>query len=81
LNECKIKPDFKFAALFLDLNRFKTVNDSLGHSTGDKLIKHVASRLAGSVYEGDLVARFGGDEFAIVIKDVNDVSKCSISRN
>jgi diguanylate cyclase (GGDEF)-like protein len=61
--------------LFLDLNRFKTVNDSLGHSTGDKLIKHVASRLAGSIYEGDLVARFGGDEFAIVIKDVNDVSE------
>jgi diguanylate cyclase (GGDEF)-like protein len=75
LNECKIKPDFKFAVLFLDLNRFKTVNDSLGHSTGDKLIKHVASRLAGSIYEGDLVARFGGDEFAIVIKDVNDVSE------
>lgn len=75
LNECKTKPDFRFAVLFLDLNRFKTVNDSLGHSTGDRLIKHVAARLAGSVYEGDLVARFSGDEFAILIKDVADVTE------
>jgi diguanylate cyclase (GGDEF)-like protein len=75
LNECKQKPGFKFAVLFLDLNRFKTVNDSLGHSTGDKLIKHVAERLAGSICEGDLVARFSGDEFAIVIKDVNDADE------
>ena len=75
LNECKQKPEFKFAVLFLDLDRFKTVNDSLGHSTGDKLIKHVAERLAGSIYEGDLVARFSGDEFAIVVKDVNDADE------
>ncbi len=69
------KPDFKFAVLFLDLDRFKTVNDSLGHSTGDKLIKHVAERLVGSIYEGDLVARFSGDEFAIVVKDVTDTDE------
>ena len=75
LNECKEKPDFKFAVLFLDLDRFKTVNDSLGHSTGDKLIKHVAERLVGSIYEGDLVARFSGDEFAIVVKDVTDADE------
>ncbi len=75
LHECKEKPDFKFAVLFLDLDRFKTVNDSLGHSTGDRLIKHVAERLAGSIYEGDLVARFSGDEFAIIVQDVNDVSE------
>jgi diguanylate cyclase (GGDEF)-like protein len=75
LKESKLKPDFKFAVLFLDLNRFKTVNDSLGHSTGDKLIKHVAARLTGSVYEGDLVARFSGDEFAIAIKDVADATE------
>ena len=75
LNECKEKPNFKFAVLFLDLDRFKTVNDSLGHSTGDRLIKHVAERLAGSIYEGDLVARFSGDEFAIIVQDVTDVSE------
>jgi diguanylate cyclase (GGDEF)-like protein len=75
LNESKQKPDFNFAVLFLDLNRFKTVNDSLGHSTGDRLIKHVAERLAGSVYDGDLVARFSGDEFAIIVKDVSDANE------
>lgn len=75
LSECREKPGFKFAVLFLDLNRFKTVNDSLGHSTGDKLIKNVAERLAGSVCNGDLVARFSGDEFAIIIKDVQDADE------
>jgi diguanylate cyclase (GGDEF)-like protein len=75
LDECRKKPNFKFAVLFLDLDRFKTVNDSLGHSTGDKLIKHVAERLAGSIYKGDLVARFSGDEFAIVVKDVTDADE------
>ncbi|MDQ3130751.1 MAG: EAL domain-containing protein [Acidobacteriota bacterium] len=75
LQECKEKPDFKFAVLFLDLDRFKTVNDSLGHSTGDRLIKHVAERLAGTIYEGDLVARFSGDEFAIIVQDVRDASE------
>ncbi len=75
LEESKKKPDFNFAVLFLDLNRFKTVNDSLGHSTGDQLITHVARRLAGSIVESDLVARFSGDEFAIVIKEVKDVNE------
>jgi diguanylate cyclase (GGDEF)-like protein len=75
LNEAKEKPAFKFAVLFLDLNRFKTVNDSLGHSTGDNLIKHVAERLVGAVCNTDLVARFSGDEFAIVIKDVGEVDE------
>ena len=56
----------KFAVLCLDLDRFKSVNDSLGHSIGDKLLKAVASRLAGCVDERDFVARLGGDEFAII---------------
>lgn len=63
-----------FAVLFLDLNRFKTINESLGHSTGDKLILHVAQRLSNLVHAGDLVARFSGDEFAVILNDVHDVS-------
>lgn len=64
---------FKFGVLFLDINRFKTINDSLGHSMGDRLILHVAKRLAGAVREKDLVARFSGDEFAFILNNLNDV--------
>ncbi|MCY7375923.1 MAG: EAL domain-containing protein [Pyrinomonadaceae bacterium] len=64
---------FKFAVLFLDINRFKTINDSLGHSMGDRLILHVARRLAGAVRDKDLVARFSGDEFAFILNNVRDV--------
>ena len=75
LQKCKSNPDFNFAVLFLDLDRFKTINDSLGHSMGDQLIQSVANRLKGLIYNGDLVARFSGDEFAIIIKDVAAVEE------
>lgn len=64
---------FKFAVLFLDINRFKTINDSLGHSIGNQLIIHIAKRLAGAVREKDLVAHFGGDEFAFLLNNISDV--------
>ncbi len=64
------KPNTKFAILFLDLNRFKTINDSLGHTAGDRLILQVAKRLSSIMQKGGLVARFGGDEFAVILNNI-----------
>ncbi|MBM7580372.1 diguanylate cyclase domain-containing protein [Jeotgalibacillus terrae] len=66
------KEDTVFSVLILDIDHFKTINDTMGHDTGDAVIEEFAIRLSGSVRRSDLVVRLGGDEFVILLYDVGD---------
>src|SRR5205814_1258695 len=70
--------DRKVAAMLIDLDNFKQVNDSFGHRAGDAVLKEVAQRLAACVRRADTLARHGGDEFVVVISEVNAEADCQI---
>jgi diguanylate cyclase (GGDEF)-like protein/PAS domain S-box-containing protein len=74
----KRRTDYHFAVLYMDIDRFKLVNDSLGHSVGDNLLNAFAERLRVSLRDIDILARLGGDEFVILIEDIENEDYASI---
>lgn len=73
LNRAKLESEHNFAVLFLDCDRFKIINDSLGHLVGDRLLIAIAERLQTSLSPFDTLARLGGDEFGIILENVSDI--------
>ena len=75
INRAKRLENYHFAVLFLDLDRFKVINDSLGHLVGDKLLIAIAQKLQATLRGIDLVARLGGDEFVILLEEIKDIQE------
>jgi diguanylate cyclase (GGDEF)-like protein/PAS domain S-box-containing protein len=78
LERLKRHTEYSFAVLFLDLDHFKVINDSLGHMVGDQLIQTIARRLESCLRPGDTVARLGGDEFTILLDGIEDVDTATV---
>ncbi len=75
INRAKRLQNYRYAVLFLDLDRFKVVNDSLGHVVGDQLLVETAKRLTYHLRDIDMVARLGGDEFVILLEEINNTEE------
>ncbi len=72
IKRCKRRPDYRFAVIYLDIDRFKLVNDGLGHGAGDDLLVAFAERIRESLRDTDVLARLGGDEFVLLLEDIDD---------
>jgi diguanylate cyclase (GGDEF)-like protein len=78
MRRARRRKDHLFAVLFLDLDRFKVINDSMGHMMGDDLLVAIARRLKTCTRPGDTIARLGGDEFTILLDDIEDEQEASL---
>lgn len=78
LIEIGIEKSHKYYVLFLDLCRFRNINDRLGHTVGDRVLQLVGNRLTSLLRDGDTVARLGGDEFAIILTDISSIDKAKL---
>lgn len=74
LRRAKRREDYQFALLFIDLDRFKWINDNLGHAAGDDLLCEMARRLESCLRPGDTTARLGGDEFVLILEDIKEIA-------
>jgi diguanylate cyclase (GGDEF)-like protein len=75
-----LRKNLSFALLFLDLDRFKSINDTMGHTAGDEILKEASRRLLTALRDSDVAARFGGDEFALLLPETNKEASVLVAK-